>query len=165
VLDGGALLHRIPWGRGETYDLICGRYVKYVTDKYGCATLVFDGYESGPSTKDMTHGKRIRSGIGAGDMVRIMKKDCFLPNKSNKQRFINLLALHLKRRGINVLHAGADVDVLVVQTAVASAERHNTVLDRPPCSSLFKTSGHKIGHLLSTRTQVKLAKNIKMLEH
>ena len=57
-----------------------------------------------------------------------MKKDCSLSNKSNKQRFITLLALHLKRRGIGVLHAGADADVLVVQTAVASAERHNTVL-------------------------------------
>ena len=46
----------------------------------------------------------------------------------HEQRFIILLALYLKRHGIDVLHAGADADVLVVQTAVASAEGHNTVL-------------------------------------
>ena len=28
----------------------------------GSATVVFDCYESGPSTKDMTHSKRVRSG-------------------------------------------------------------------------------------------------------
>ena len=27
VLDGGALLHRIPWNSGETYEGICSRYV------------------------------------------------------------------------------------------------------------------------------------------
>ncbi|KAL9983208.1 hypothetical protein ACROYT_G005347 [Oculina patagonica] len=55
LLDGGALLHRIPWPRGETYDTICSRYLTYVINKYRSGTVVFDGYESGPSTKDRTH--------------------------------------------------------------------------------------------------------------
>lgn len=50
VLDGGTLLHRIPWHCGETNDVICGRYVKYVTDEYGSATVVFDGYVSFPTS-------------------------------------------------------------------------------------------------------------------
>ena len=37
VLDGGALLHRIPWPRGSTYDSVCQMYVRYVTQKYGAA--------------------------------------------------------------------------------------------------------------------------------
>ena len=50
VLDGGALLHRIPWSRGvpkyrEIYDMYC----QYVTGKYG-AVVIFDGYKQS-STK------------------------------------------------------------------------------------------------------------------
>ena len=31
VLDGGSLVHRIPWQRGTTYNDICRRYTNYVT--------------------------------------------------------------------------------------------------------------------------------------
>ena len=34
VLDGGALLCRLPWPRGSTYDSLCQQYVRYVTQKY-----------------------------------------------------------------------------------------------------------------------------------
>ena len=27
ILDGGALLHKIPWSKGATYDEICEQYV------------------------------------------------------------------------------------------------------------------------------------------
>ena len=42
VLDGGALLHRIIWPRGETYENICALYAEYVHNKYGQPTIVFD---------------------------------------------------------------------------------------------------------------------------
>ena len=29
LLDEGALLHRISWPRGETYDVICSRYTTF----------------------------------------------------------------------------------------------------------------------------------------
>ncbi len=35
VLDGGALLHRLPWQRGSTYSSVIQMYVTYVTQKYG----------------------------------------------------------------------------------------------------------------------------------
>ena len=57
VLDGGALLHRIPCPKGKKYDEICDTYVEYVLPKYGRATVVFDGYLDGPSTKDATHDR------------------------------------------------------------------------------------------------------------
>ena len=58
VLDGGALLHRIPWPRGLTYTEILSLYVQHVTQRYNQATVVFDGYEEGPSTKDCVHQRR-----------------------------------------------------------------------------------------------------------
>ena len=33
VLDGGALLHQVPWPRGSTYDNMSHLYVRYVTQK------------------------------------------------------------------------------------------------------------------------------------
>ena len=58
VLDGGALLHRVPWRPGITYDAICSLYVQYIASRYGKATVVFDAYQNGPSTKDSTHQRR-----------------------------------------------------------------------------------------------------------
>jgi hypothetical protein len=92
--------------------------VQYVTRKYGQATIVFDGYEDGPSTKDCTHLRRAGAGSPTikfeGHMVmsnlvpRVFapqeerpwvrgwvmssKKQDFLANKTNKQRFINMFA-------------------------------------------------------------------------
>ena len=48
VLDGGALLQHVPWSKGETFEAVCERYVEYVSRRYGKATIVFDGFESGP---------------------------------------------------------------------------------------------------------------------
>ncbi len=33
VLNGGALLQRLPWLKGETFDAVFKRYVKYVTNR------------------------------------------------------------------------------------------------------------------------------------
>ncbi len=45
VLDGGALLHRIPWPHSPiTYNALCSLYTQYVVTKYGNAIVVFDGY-------------------------------------------------------------------------------------------------------------------------
>ena len=54
VIDGGALLHRVVWARGLTYNAICLLYNQYVQRRYPRATIVFDGYDDGPTTKDCT---------------------------------------------------------------------------------------------------------------
>ena len=85
VIDGGALPQRIPWQHGITYDSICEIYVKYVEQHYGKqATIVFDGYQHGPSTKDPTHQRRKVKGVGPkvklqGSAVMSYKKDFFFP--------------------------------------------------------------------------------------
>ena len=63
VLDGGALLHRIPWNKGSTFSEIFKTYSDYVLNKYGEAIVVFDGYEVA-STKDLTHMRRSKGKSG-----------------------------------------------------------------------------------------------------
>lgn len=99
VLDGGALVQRIPWARGSTYKGICTQYTEYVTKKYGQAKVVFDGYD-GTSTKGTAHQRRARGNAGATvtfdeDMQATMKEEQFLANKTNKQHFINMLSTKL----------------------------------------------------------------------
>ena len=133
VLDGEALLHRIPWPRASaTYQDICGLYCSYVTKKYGNAIVVFDGYDD-MSTKNMTHQRRAAGKAGATvtfteNMKVTLKKDNFLANPKNKQRFINMLSRFLQEDNCPTYHTEGDADVLIVKTAVESARERNTVL-------------------------------------
>ena len=98
VLNGGALLHRIVWPSpgSATYKEVCNLYCSYVTKKYGTAVVVFDGYGHN-TTKQMTQQRRSSGKTAAevsftGEMKINMKKDLFLSNKENKQRFICMLS-------------------------------------------------------------------------
>jgi len=57
-----------------------------------------------------------------------VKKDAFLSNTKNKQSFIFLLSRFLQQVGCQVSHAKGDADMLIVQTAIESVSRSNTVL-------------------------------------
>jgi len=71
--------------------------VKVVLDG-GDLSVVFDGYVSGPSTKDATHLRRQNGRKTAcdvhfdGEMLICDTKEKFLSNPGNKQRFIYTLA-------------------------------------------------------------------------
>ena len=58
VLDGGSLLHRLRWHNDSTFRDIARCYASFVTANYGQATVVFDGYTSEYTIKDMTHNRR-----------------------------------------------------------------------------------------------------------
>ncbi|KAL5019798.1 hypothetical protein ScPMuIL_002690 [Solemya velum] len=108
-------------------------YVTYVTEKYGQCTVVFDGYSGGASTRDNVHKRRIGGHMGMevkveGDMLMNTKKIKFLGNSKNKQNFIHLLSSKLLLAGVNTCHAEADADLLIVITAVESAQTQNTIL-------------------------------------
>jgi 5'-3' exonuclease len=133
VLDGGYLLHRIPWQRGTTYNDICSQYTNYVTRKYEHAIIAFDGYKEELSTKDSAHRRRTGGRAGptvdfTSDMVMKSKKEDFLSNTVNKQRFIDLLGERLEQAGCETHHATGDADVLIVQTAVQAAANCQTIL-------------------------------------
>ena len=105
---------------------------RYVTMKYGQATVIFDGYTPGPITKDGAHARRSKSEPCptiqfTNDMSCIARKDKFLSNSTNKQTFILMLSTRFKQ-GRRVHHASADADLLIAQTAIASANQNYTVL-------------------------------------
>ena len=63
TVNGGYLLHKLPWTCPATFGNICDQYVQYVLQKYGQnCTMVFDGYKS--STKDEEHFKRCVRTVG-----------------------------------------------------------------------------------------------------
>lgn len=99
-------------------------HYQYVTGKYGAAVVIFDGYKRSSIT-DITHqgragGKTATSVTFSDDMT--------LSNSSNKQSFINMLSSYLQKIGCQTHHSQADADLLIVQAAVESARRANTVL-------------------------------------
>jgi len=48
ILDGGALIHRLPWKVGQTYNDIVHMHTSLkVTQKYTTCVLVFNGYSDG----------------------------------------------------------------------------------------------------------------------
>ena len=58
VLDGESLLHSLKWKEGRTYSSIADDYASFTVENYGRTTVVFDGYEVGPSIKDCVHHRR-----------------------------------------------------------------------------------------------------------
>ena len=84
VLDGGSLLYRIPWPRGATFDAVFKIYLDHIK-KFRQPVVVFDGYQSGPSTKDVAHLRRANGVVGVqvnfDDGMNIScKKEHFLAN-------------------------------------------------------------------------------------
>lgn len=133
VIDGGALLQRIPWNHNATFDDICESYITYMARRYVKATIVFDGYPTGPSTKETAHSRRSKgmtsqTVLFEGNMINKMKKEKFLLNVQNKQRFINCLSHKLLLSGYLTVHAEEDADVLIVKTAVDRSSTMKTVV-------------------------------------
>ncbi|CAH3149612.1 unnamed protein product, partial [Porites lobata] len=133
VIDGGSLLQRIPWKRDETFHSIAKGYVEYIQQKFTNPIVVFDGYNAGPGTKDTAHLRRTKGLVGpkvnfVGSMRLKTKKEHFLFNCENKQRFIDMLSSKLHEHGVKTLHAESDADLLIVQTAVDSAANSATTV-------------------------------------
>ena len=133
VIDGGSLLQRLPWKRGAQFSSILDSYISYVKRRYGKAVIVFDGYESGPAPKDVTHQRRTGQSAGVEvkfkeDMLLAIKKEIFLANKGNKQRFINMLGQKLEEEGCEVYYSEGDADFDIVRKAVDVSANVNTVV-------------------------------------
>jgi hypothetical protein len=133
VIDGGNLLQKIPWPRHTTYSALFALYVNYVIKHYGRATVVFDGYGNGPSTKDITHMRRSHGAVGTTilfeeSMSLPVHKRLFLANHANKQRFINMLGEKLRARGIQVYHDGGDADLAIVLKGIEQASNLPTAI-------------------------------------
>ena len=122
-LDGGDLLNRIGWKKGETIENICKRYVDFVDGKFDKnVKIVFDGYPSNPTTKDTTHLKRTKG--KQGKLIKFnlqttlsMTKEKFLLNKENKHAFLLILSSYMNSNDIATTHADGDADLMIALTA------------------------------------------------
>lgn len=132
IIDGGHLLHSVVWPKPSTYAGVCQAYVWYILKNYGNqSTVVFDGYESGVSTKVAEQERRAQKGtsrdiIFEESMPTTTSQESFLANSKNKKRFIQLLREKLLIAGIRVRQAEADADRLIVSTALAVSEAEGT---------------------------------------
>ena len=102
----------------------------------------------------LAHLRRTKGLIGpkvnfVGSMPLKTKKEHFLSNCENKQRFIDIIGSKLQEHG-----AESDVDLLIVQTAVDSAANSATTdVKSQPLSSLKSEKNqtakknHKVGHI------------------
>lgn len=133
VLDGGSLLHKIPWIKNTSYNEIIMNYVNYVLNNFGKGTVVFDGYPNIPTVKDNTHIRRAGSTVSPQikfqkDMIFHGKKDVFLRNTSNKQRLINFIAIELEKAGVKIIHSEDDADVDIVKEAIGQSLDYKTIV-------------------------------------
>ncbi len=156
VIDGGALLQRLPWKQGVTYNSICESYVHYVERHFGKqVAVVFDGYQDGPSTKDPTHLRRRTKGVGPEVKLRknailSHKKDVFLSNDRNKHAFLLMLGEKLQQSGCTVHHATADADLLIVKTALECVMTSDTVVIGDDTDLLILLCYHSDPHSTNT---------------
>lgn len=132
VLDGGSLLHRVAWIKGSTYGTIADSYVDFTLWNYGTATVVFDGYQDTPTTKDSTHQSRQQRNhplvsVTSGAMFN-GKKDDFMSRGSNKQALIDLISTRLREKGCNVVNCAGDADTEIVRVTIAASEYGSTTL-------------------------------------
>lgn len=119
VIDGGALLHRVGWTKGESFTNIFKGYINFIHNLFSARygndiCIVFDGYLI-PSTKDHMHSKRqtissLPIKITRDDIL-LCKKEVYLSNKENKQLFINMLSADITDNGHNVILCDDDADV------------------------------------------------------
>ena len=133
VFDGGSLLHKLKWKKGDPYGKIARAYADFTTKHYGTATVVFDGYGAGPSIKDNTPQRRGQAKSYAtvsftGETEFDRKIDEFLSVGSNKQQLIALIGELLKKVGCTVIQALGDADVDIAKTAVDTTILHSTTL-------------------------------------
>ena len=114
------------------YSSVADRYASFVINHYRNATVVFDGYCGGPSTKDNTHPRRklyVGNKVDISDATKFSgKKEGFLTNDINKQAIIKLIGSHLQERGCCFIHAEADADVDIVKAAVTMSSYKSTTL-------------------------------------
>ena len=78
VLDGGSLLHRIPWEKKVLIKEILLKYQTFVKNNYGECLVVFDGYDKS-STKDMTHVRQRKGNIGVEDLGPVFWRGGYCP--------------------------------------------------------------------------------------
>ena len=140
VLDGGALMHHVVWGKrkwkkDEPKPLVQD-IVKLYVDKAkresstSSTIIVFDGYQRG-SPKD--HCRKIRSPTRGLEVDLDMgtpitsQQSVFLSIQDNKSSLIGFVTEALEDPGMKVARCQADADVTIAQTVFTEALKGKSV--------------------------------------
>lgn len=133
VIDGGMLLHRFLWPRGNTFDSVASAYATFVQKSWGNRVhVVFDGY-SVMSTKGSEQDRR-KQKKGCIDyeftpsMVPQISQDTFLTSSKNKTQLIALLCEHFDRHDISWTRCESDADTEIVRTAIQKSSQSDKVI-------------------------------------
>ncbi|XP_071574804.1 uncharacterized protein [Temnothorax nylanderi] len=137
VIDGGFLLHKVVWRKGEIFSFISDTYVKYVQKYYGKnAVIVFDGYSEDIAKKSTKTSERLRRSkkptsadiLFEESMSVTMSQEKFLSNEKNKARLITMLKKKFQNAGHSVKQHEEDADTLIVSTALEMASDYESVV-------------------------------------
>lgn len=134
VIDGGFLLHYVPWPKGCSYGEIAQHYYNFILSKYGKnVTVVFDGYPEELSTKQEEQkrraGMKISCDINFQDNTRCMTaQDEFLNNKINKKRLVFSVAAQLEKNSITAVIAKEDADLDIVRKGLDLLNNNSSVV-------------------------------------
>ena len=126
VVDGCALLHRVRWMKGTTFEELCENYVQYVRKYCKTCTVVFDGYGV-PSTKSDEHLRRSKGvkkcpTVDVKECNRVLfPQDQFFTNEENKSQFIKVLGKKLSKDDQQVKICEGDTDTTFVATSLEQA--------------------------------------------
>ena len=101
----GSLLYRLKWTEGCTYTSIADMYASFTVERYGEATVVFDGYDRA-NTKDNTHKRRNTSvgriSVNITEATKFAgKKEDFLSNENNKKVLTGMITVKLRQRKLH----------------------------------------------------------------
>jgi len=140
VIDGGLLLHWLSWTENSPYGDIINQYLSFVQTRFTTATVVFDGYEGGPSTKDNAHLRRTKGIIGPDVDLTVTgrlhgKKANYLSNERSKPKFIHALAAKMEKSNIKVIGFKQGVTGCGSQRKQCSCYSINTEFNTNMCAS------------------------------
>ncbi len=112
--------------------LIFYRYVAYVNEKFGKASIVFD-CGSSPCINDESWLRETKGALGIEvvfgmDSELTLKRELFLRNNKNKQRFIGLLIKVLEDNGFTVATSADNAIVMIAKIAFESSKTHDTIV-------------------------------------
>lgn len=131
ILNGNSLIHKIAWQKNDTFDDICLKYINHVA-QYGQPTVVFESScDSTRNIKDENHLRRTKGIPGKdilfnGSMALNCKKESFLSNQLNMQRFISMLGKALQENNCKVVYASGDPISTIAKVAVSGAILNET---------------------------------------
>ncbi|KAL7307868.1 hypothetical protein TKK_0000187 [Trichogramma kaykai] len=130
VIDGGFLIHKVKWTKGQLFSSIIKSYIKFIHDHFSQnAVVVFEGFEN-ISTKQSEKQRRVkyepsRDILFFENMALQISQDQFLLNATNKMRVVNLLKNSLAEVGIRSVCCSSDAERTIVKTAIEIASDAN----------------------------------------